>query len=89
MLLFSKKARPVEFKPCTLKEYRETKPFAYMELGKLQPDLNTEELVAKVVDYLAPQRPVRRFTSFLFPAMIKANATQAHLLSWTVTAKTA
>ncbi|CAM9383398.1 unnamed protein product [Ascophyllum nodosum] len=47
MLLFSKKARPVEFKPCTLKEYRETKPFAYMELGKLQPDLNTEELVAK------------------------------------------
>lgn len=49
MLLFSKKARPVEYKPCTLKEYRETKPTAYMELGKLQPDLHTEELLAKVI----------------------------------------
>ncbi|CAN0405087.1 unnamed protein product [Ectocarpus sp. 12 AP-2014] len=47
MLLFSKKARQVDYKPCTLKEYRETKPTGYVELGKLQPDLYTEELVAK------------------------------------------
>lgn len=48
MLLFSKKARQVDYKPCTLKEYRETKPTGYVELGKLQPDLYTDELVAKV-----------------------------------------
>lgn len=48
MLLFSKKARHVDYKPCTLKEYRETKPTGYVELGKLQPDLYTDELVAKV-----------------------------------------
>ncbi|CAB1104311.1 unnamed protein product [Ectocarpus sp. CCAP 1310/34] len=47
MLLFSKKARQVDYKPCTLKEYRETKPTGYVELGKLQPDLYTDELVAK------------------------------------------
>eukprot|EP00903_Cladosiphon_okamuranus_P009060 g8661.t1 len=47
MLLFSKKARQVEYKPCTLKEYRESKPTGYVELGKLQPDLYTDELVAK------------------------------------------
>lgn len=48
MLLFSKKARQVDYKPCTLKEYRESKPTGYVELGKLQPDLYTDELVAKV-----------------------------------------
>ncbi|CBN75064.1 conserved unknown protein [Ectocarpus siliculosus] len=47
MLLFSKKARQVDYKPCTLKEYREAKPTGYVELGKLQPDLYTDELVAK------------------------------------------
>lgn len=56
MLLFSKKARQVEYKPCTLKEYRETKPTAYLELGKLQPDLQTEELVAKVCSRLDVKR---------------------------------
>lgn len=49
MLLFSKKARQVDYKPCTLKEYRESKPTGYVELGKLQPDLYTDELVAKVM----------------------------------------
>lgn len=49
MLLFSKKARQVDFKPRTLKEYRATKPTGYVELGKLQPDLHTDELVAKVI----------------------------------------
>lgn len=48
MLLFSKKARQVDFKPKTLKQYRETKPTEYVQLGKLQPDLFTEELIAKV-----------------------------------------
>ncbi|CAM9163746.1 unnamed protein product [Discosporangium mesarthrocarpum] len=47
LLLFSKKARPIEYTPCTLKEYRDRKFSGYMELGKLQPDLQTEELVAK------------------------------------------
>ncbi|CAM9091986.1 unnamed protein product [Hapterophycus canaliculatus] len=47
MLLFSKKARQVDFKPKTLKQYRETKPTGYVQLGKLQPDLFTEELIAK------------------------------------------
>lgn len=48
MLLFSKKARQVDFKPGTLKAYRDAKPSGYVELGKLQPDLQTAELVAKV-----------------------------------------
>eukprot|EP00752_Nemacystus_decipiens_P011450 g10168.t1 len=47
MLLFSKKARQVDYKPYTIKEYRESKPTGYVELGKLQPDLYTDELVAK------------------------------------------
>lgn len=54
MLLFSKKARQVDYKPCTLKEYRESKPTGYVELGKLQPDLYTDELVAKVM-YVLPK----------------------------------
>ena len=54
MLLFSKKARQVDFKPRTLKEYRATKPTGYVELGKLQPDLHTDELVAKVQLRLRP-----------------------------------
>lgn len=45
LLLYSKKARPVQYVPHTLKEYRKLKPKSYYELGKLQPDLNTPELV--------------------------------------------
>ena len=46
-LVFSKKARAVEYNPCTLGEYRRQKPKEYVELGKLQPDLNSDDLVAK------------------------------------------
>lgn len=44
-LFFSRKARPVNFEPYTLDQYRLVKNV--YELGKLQPDLNTDELVAK------------------------------------------
>ena len=40
-------ARAVEYNPCTLDEYRRQKPKEYVELGKLQPDLNSDDLVAK------------------------------------------
>lgn len=47
-LFFSRKARPVSnFQPYTLNQYRLVKPEKYYELGKLQPDLNREDLVAK------------------------------------------
>jgi hypothetical protein len=48
-LYFSKQARPVEFRPKTLTEYRELAPAdgKYVELGKLGPDLQTEELQEK------------------------------------------
>lgn len=47
-LFFSRKARPVSnFQPYTLDQYRLVKPEKYYELGKLQPDLNREDLVAK------------------------------------------
>mmetsp|Transcript_13316 Transcript_13316/g.17788 ORF Transcript_13316/g.17788 Transcript_13316/m.17788 type:complete len:289 (-) Transcript_13316:61-927(-) len=47
-LFFSRKARPVSnFKPYTLQQYRQAKPEKYYELGKLQPDLNRSDLVAK------------------------------------------
>jgi len=46
-LFFSKKARPVNYKPCTLDQYKREKPAGWVELGKLQPDLNQPELVAK------------------------------------------
>lgn len=46
-LAFSRKARPVQFAPCTLSQYKKEKPAGYYELGKLQPDLNAEELVQK------------------------------------------
>jgi hypothetical protein len=39
-------AKPKGYKPYTLKEYKETKPQKYMELGKLAPDLMTDELIA-------------------------------------------
>ena len=52
-LFFSKKARPVNYEPCSLKAYKAEKPSTVWgkgkgELGKLQPDLENEELVAKV-----------------------------------------
>ncbi|KAL7687608.1 putative Jhy protein [Plasmopara halstedii] len=46
-LAFSRKARPVQYEPCNLSQYRKEKPDGYFELGKLQPDLNTDELVEK------------------------------------------
>ncbi|KAJ8605107.1 hypothetical protein CTAYLR_000407 [Chrysophaeum taylorii] len=47
-LFFSRKARPVaNFEPYTLDQYRLVKPEKYYELGKLQPDLNREDLIAK------------------------------------------
>ncbi|CAM9796063.1 unnamed protein product, partial [Phaeothamnion confervicola] len=51
MLLFSRRARPLEcgFRPYTLRDYRRRQPAkgAYLELGRLPPDLDTDELVAK------------------------------------------
>lgn len=46
-LAFSKKARPVSYKPYKLSDYKRENQDTYFELGKLQPDLNDEELVAK------------------------------------------
>lgn len=46
-LAFSRKARPVQYEPCKLSQYKKEKPAEYYELGKLQPDLNSEDLVQK------------------------------------------
>lgn len=46
-LYFSKQPRAVEFRPYTLKQYSLIKPKDYVEIAKMQPDLNTDELVAK------------------------------------------
>ncbi|KAG7396743.1 hypothetical protein PHYBOEH_001819 [Phytophthora boehmeriae] len=46
-LAFSRKARQVQYEPCKLSQYKKEKPDGYYELGKLQPDLNTDELVEK------------------------------------------
>ncbi|KAE8914455.1 hypothetical protein PF005_g13561 [Phytophthora fragariae] len=46
-LAFSRKARVVQYEPCKLSQYKKEKPDGYYELGKLQPDLNTDELVEK------------------------------------------
>uniref|UniRef100_K3X0L0 Uncharacterized protein n=1 Tax=Globisporangium ultimum (strain ATCC 200006 / CBS 805.95 / DAOM BR144) TaxID=431595 RepID=K3X0L0_GLOUD len=46
-LAFSRKARPVQYEPCKLSQYKKEKSAEYYELGKLQPDLNSEELVQK------------------------------------------
>jgi len=65
-LFYSKKARPVVFKPCTTSEYLKEKPKEYFELGKLQADLNTEEIQRKrerqerIREYAAKQREVNR-----------------------------
>lgn len=44
-----KSKQPVEitYKPYTLQQYRKIKPQEYVEFGKLKPDLNTSELIAK------------------------------------------
>lgn len=46
-LHFSRKARPVQYKPRNLKQWKEENTQEYVELGKLKPDLNTDELVEK------------------------------------------
>lgn len=46
-LFYTKQPRHVEFKPYTLQQYKMIKPKEYVELGKLKPDLNTDELIAK------------------------------------------
>eukprot|EP00602_Paraphysomonas_sp_CaronLab_P008651 CAMPEP_0185036958 /NCGR_PEP_ID=MMETSP1103-20130426/30731_1 /TAXON_ID=36769 /ORGANISM="Paraphysomonas bandaiensis, Strain Caron Lab Isolate" /LENGTH=349 /DNA_ID=CAMNT_0027574733 /DNA_START=203 /DNA_END=1252 /DNA_ORIENTATION=+ len=46
-LYFERQPRDVNYKPYTLQDYKKIKPQNYVELGKLKPDLNTEELVAK------------------------------------------
>lgn len=47
-LAFSKKARTVKYTPCTVSEFkREHLNNQYYELGKLQPDLQDKDLVAK------------------------------------------
>ena len=38
-------SKPLNYKPYTLSEYRKNKPTKYVELGKLAPDLQTEELI--------------------------------------------
>lgn len=39
--------RAVHYEPCTLSQYRKEKTDGYIELGKLQPDLYTDQLVQK------------------------------------------
>lgn len=46
-LHYSKAPRKVEYKPYTLADYRDIKPKEYQEIQKLQPDLNSDVLVAK------------------------------------------
>eukprot|EP01032_Pedospumella_encystans_P017599 gene17599-20047_t len=46
-IYFSKKPRPVNFKPYTLKQYKMTQPKEYVEISNIKPDLNSDELVAK------------------------------------------
>jgi len=46
-LYYSRAPRDVTFKPMTVTEYRATKPSRYVEIDRLKPDLNSEELKAK------------------------------------------
>jgi hypothetical protein len=46
-LAFSKKARPVNYRPKNLRQWKENQPEGYVELGKLKPDLNADHLVEK------------------------------------------
>ena len=43
----SKEQQQKSYKPHTITEYRKIKQDKYVELGKLQPDLLTPELIAK------------------------------------------
>ena len=47
-LLFSKKGRRRQYEPYTLNDYKQIKPRKYMELGCLQPNLNTTAHLKKV-----------------------------------------
>jgi len=60
-LAFSKKARPVDYTPGTLKDYKQNKPQKYYELGKLSADLEDPELIAKK----ANQERVKQFSANL------------------------
>jgi len=60
-LHYSKKARPVNYEPKTLQEYKQNLSQTYQTLGKLQPDLNTEELVSK----RANQQRIKEFSANL------------------------
>ena len=46
-LYFSKQPRDVDYKPYTLEQYKLIKPKEYVEISKMKPDLNSEELIAK------------------------------------------
>lgn len=46
-IYFSRKPRPVDFTPCSLEQYKASKPKEYVMIEKNKPDLNTEELKAK------------------------------------------
>lgn len=46
-LYYSKKARPVDYKPITVAEYKSQKTDKYYELGSLPPDLDREDLIEK------------------------------------------
>ncbi len=46
-LYFSKLPREVEYKPYTLEQYKLIKPKEYVEISKMKPDLNSDELIAK------------------------------------------
>jgi hypothetical protein len=72
-LAFSKKGRPVGYKPHTMSEYKVAKDAlgigkdaAYVQLGALGPDLQTEELIAKraarekAMAYAAQARPLAK-----------------------------
>lgn len=60
-LAYSKKARSVQYEPCTLNEYKRTSNDKYYELGKLQPNLNDTELLAK----RANQERIKAFSKSL------------------------
>mgnify|MGYP000403898878 CR=1 FL=1 len=48
MLYYSRAPREVSYKPCSLTEYKMNhKPGRYVEIEKLRPDLNSDELKAK------------------------------------------
>jgi hypothetical protein len=60
-LHYSKAPRKVEYKPYTLADYKQIKGETYKEVSKLQPDLNSDVLVAK----RANQQRVKDFSKQL------------------------